>query len=106
MKLFRLDKFIRGWMVGDFQPVIIQTKDFEFGVKKYKKGDKDQRHFHKRAEEITVIISGEYKIEGRIFKEGDIILIEKNEAVDFECLEPGYTAVVKIPSVKDDKFLS
>jgi len=105
MKEFRLENFTRGWMVGDFEPTVMKLKSFEFGVKKYQKGDVDQRHMHKQAEEITVIISGLFKIEGRIIKEGDIILIEKNEAVDFECLETGYTAVIKAPSVKDDKYL-
>ena len=105
MKFFCLDRFIRGWIIGDFQPNIVQTKDFEFGLKKYKKGDTEDKHFHKKAEEITIIINGIFRMNDNTLKEGDIVLVEKNEVVSFECLKNGYTAVLKIPSVKNDKYL-
>ena len=39
MKFFQLSDFKRGWLIGDFDPAIVKTKNFEFGVKMYKKGD-------------------------------------------------------------------
>lgn len=105
MKKFFLNNFVRGWIVGDFEPTVIKTKGFEFGIKKYNQGEIEQRHFHREAEEVTVIISGIFEMNSGIFKEGDIVFLEKNEEVDFKCLKSGYTAVVKIPSVKNDKYL-
>ena len=52
-----LDEMIGGWFVGDFEPSVIRTKDFEVAVKRYKAGDKEAKHMHKVATELTVIIS-------------------------------------------------
>ena len=40
MKIHKLKNFTRGWLIGDFEPTILATKDFEFMVRHYKKGDK------------------------------------------------------------------
>ena len=67
-------------------------------------GDIDERHVHKIAEEITVIISGKYKINDRVVGVGDVIAIHPNESAQFSCLEDGATAVIKTPSVIGDKY--
>lgn len=105
MKTFKLENFTRGWIVGDFEPSIIRTKDFEVAVMYFKKGDKGDKHFHKIAEEITVITSGVFKINNQIFKAGDVILLNQNEVYEEECLEDGSQTVIKTPSAKNDKFL-
>jgi len=105
MKIFNLKKFTKGWFIGNFEPVIFKTDDFEIAIKKYQKGDKESAHYHKVAKEYTAITSGLFKFNDKILKEGDIVLIEPNESVDFECLEDGINVVVKIPSVIDDKYL-
>lgn len=105
MKKYNLTDFKKGWMVGDFEPTIIKTKDFEFGVKFYKKGDIDQTHLHKVSEEITVIVSGVFSMNDEQLRTGDVVLIEKNEVVTFSCIEDGGIAVIKTPSVIGDKFI-
>jgi len=105
MRLYKLKNFIKGWIVGDFEPNIIRTKDFEVGVKKYKKGDKEQVHFHKVAEEITVVVSGVFRLGDTILKVDDILKLNKGEKVDFECIEDGVTVVIKMPSVIGDKYI-
>lgn len=87
MKKYRLDKFTRGWFIGDFEPALAKTKDFEVTVKYYKKSDKEAKHYHKIAAEFTAVTQGSCKINGKIFKSGDIILIEPGEAAEFEALE-------------------
>ena len=104
MDFLTLDKFTKGWIIGDFDPSIIRTKDFEFSVKKYEAGFTDRPHTHKIAEEITVIISGKFQFNDQIVGEGDIVVIHPNEAPTFTCLEDGYNAVIKIPSVVGDKY--
>lgn len=105
MNGYELKDFIGGWFIGDFDPVILKTQEFEVAVKYYKKGDKEKRHFHKLADEFTVIIKGKVKMNDRLFEEGSIILIEKNESTDFEVLEDTATVVVKTASIKGDKYI-
>ena len=105
MKKYNLDKFVRGWIVGDFEPSIFRTKDFEFMVRYYKKGDSEEEHVHKIADEITVVVSGRFRMSGEILSKGDIIHLEPGDSVEFECLEDGATAVVKRPSVIGDKYI-
>jgi quercetin dioxygenase-like cupin family protein len=42
---------------------------------------------------------------GREYNEGEIIVIEPGEATDFEALQDTITTVVKLPCVKDDKYI-
>lgn len=95
----------RGWFVGDFEPTVFKTKDAEVSIKRYVKGDKEDKHLHKEAIEITAIISGKVKMGGEVFKENDIILVEKKEAVAFEAIENTVTVVYKSPSIKNDKYI-
>ena len=105
MKTYKLKDFTNGWIVGDFEPSIIRTKDFEFLVRSYKAGDKDAKHLHKIADEITVIISGKVKWNGKEFSTGDVIHLPQNTASEFECIEDCSIAVIKTPSVIGDKYL-
>ena len=105
MKNFRLENFTRGWLIGDFEPNVIKTGQFEFSVKKYEIGDEEARHYHAVAQEISVIVNGKFEMNDKILEEGDITLLEPGKEAKFKCLEAGYTAVIKIPSVKDDKFI-
>ena len=106
MKTANLEDMTRGWFVGNFEPTLLKTNDVEVAVKSYKKGDREERHYHKIATEITVIASGRVKMNGIEYKKGDIIIMEPNESTDFECLEDGtQSVVVKYPGANDDKYL-
>jgi len=100
-----LDAMIGGWFVGDFEPSAIRTKDFEVAVKKYKAGDKEARHTHKVAIELTVVISGKVLMNSQEYEEGSIIQISPNTSSDFEAIEDTVTVVVKTPSVAGDKYI-
>lgn len=104
MKTYKLDKFTRGWIIGDFDPSLIRTKDFEVMIRHYKKGDSEAAHYHKVADEITVVVYGKCKINGKIFKKGDIIWHEPGGVGDFEVLEDTGNVCIKIPSVIGDKY--
>jgi quercetin dioxygenase-like cupin family protein len=106
MEIFNLNEMVNGWFVGAFEPSILKSNQFEIAVKSYSKGDYEQKHYHKEAKEITVIVSGEVKMNGQEYKEGDIIVIFPNEITDFLALTDCKTAVVKTPSTtKADKYL-
>lgn len=105
MKNFKLDKMIRGWFVGNFEPSVFKTHEVEVGVKEYKKGDIEEKHHHKIATEITAIIRGKVRMNGVIYSKGDIVMIYPEEATDFEALEDTISVVVKIPGANNDKYL-
>ena len=105
MKIFKLNDFIKGWFVGNFEPSIIKSKDFEIGVKKYKKGDIENKHYHKIATELTIIAVGKVKMFDSIYLTGDIIVVEPFDSTSFEALQDTITVVIKTPSVTDDKYL-
>ncbi len=91
--------------MGDFEPNLIRTKDFEFAVKYYQVGESEALHVHKIADEITVVVSGKFVMDERELKSGDVVWLKPGESADFKCLEAGATAVVKTPSVMGDKYL-
>ena len=94
-------------MAGNFEPTIFKTNKFEVSVKSYKKGEYQEKHIHKEAEEVSIIIQGSARMNGKIYKKNDIILIEKNEATDFMPLENDTTTfVIKTPSVIGDKYFT
>ena len=106
MKTARLEDMVKGWFVGNFEPTLYSTNDCEVAVKSYDKGDREDTHYHKIATEITVIVSGSVRMNGIVYTAGDIIVMEPNEATDFECLEDGTkNVVVKIPGVNNDKYI-
>jgi quercetin dioxygenase-like cupin family protein len=104
-KAFSLNEMVNGWFVGDFSPSILATKDFEVGIKKYKAGEYEPCHWHKIATEITVVITGTVRMNGEIYSKDSIIVIEPGEVTDFNAITDSITAVIKIPSVKGDKYL-
>ena len=105
MKKFRFEDMKRGWIVGDFDPTAFKTKNFEVGIGHHKKGEIWDRHYHKLATEITLILEGKIKINEEIFVKGDIIIIEPNEIVEPLFLEETNYVVVKTISDINDKYI-
>ena len=106
MKTAKLEDMVKGWFVGNFEPTLIKTNDVEVAVKVYKKGDYEEKHYHKIATEITVIIQGRVKMNGVEYRKGDIIVLDPYESTDFESLEDGtQNVVVKFPGANNDKYI-
>ncbi|NLH83777.1 MAG: hypothetical protein GX458_23450 [Phyllobacteriaceae bacterium] len=105
MKSARLADMTGGWFVGDFLPVVQASKDCEVAVKHYRSGDREALHHHRVATEITLIVSGRVRMCDREWGEGDIVVLAPGEATSFEALTDAVNVVVKLPSVKNDKFL-
>ena len=105
MKLHKLKDMFKGWLVGNFEPSLYKTDDVEVGVKNYKAGERDEKHYHKIATEITVINSGSVRMNGVEYFAGSIIVLEPNDASDFLAISDTITTVVKIPGAANDKYL-
>ncbi len=104
MKLFNLKDSVRGWFVGNFEPSVLSSKDFEVGIKRYKAGDTEKSHYHKLTTEITVVVSGEVKMNGVVYKQDDIIEILPGESTDFLAVIDSITCVVRNGSYPNDKY--
>lgn len=105
MQFYNLSDFTGGWFVGDFVPTLFPIEAAEVCIKRYKAGDHDQKHVHKIADEITVVVTGIVEMNGVKYHDDDVILIEKGDETDFTAVTDAITCVVKIPSVKGDKYL-
>ena len=104
MKTARLESMKRGWYIGDFEPSLLKTKDFEASVKVYRAGDYGESHHHKIATEYTVVISGRIRMFDREFTGGDILVVEPGDISSLEALEDSGLSVIKIPCAHDDKY--
>lgn len=105
MKIERLSRFVRGWIVGRFRPTLINTDAVEVAVKRYRSGEKEAAHYHALATEITVVVSGHVRMNGIAYMPDDIIVLEPGEVSDFEVIEDSVLTVVKFPGASNDKYL-
>ena len=105
MTAAKLSNMSRGWFIGSFIPSVFPTSHCEVAVKEYKAGEREAKHHHKIATEITVIIDGTVTMNGETFVEGDIITVSPGESVEFAAVTDAKNVVVKIPSVIGDKYL-
>jgi hypothetical protein len=104
MLVSELSLMTKGWFVGDFTPAAYRTSDAEVAVKRYRAGDREEFHVHRIATEITVLVSGAARMAGRRLEAGAIVRLDPGEGTDFLALEDSVTVVVKVPSVRGDKY--
>ena len=104
MKIKNIQDMKRGWLIGDFEPSILRTKDFEVGILTHKKGEFWSAHLHKESEEYNLLLDGKMEINGVLIEPGTIFIIEKNEISRPEFLEDCRVLVVKVPSLPGDKY--
>jgi hypothetical protein len=105
MRLAKIEDFVRGWFIGNFEPSIFKTNDVEVAYKIYKSGDKEEKHYHKIATEISIITKGKVMMNGVNYTKGDIIIMEPFDVADFSVIEDSESIVVKIPGVNNDKYI-
>jgi quercetin dioxygenase-like cupin family protein len=105
MKITKLNLFKGGWFIGDFEPTLLKTKDFEIAVHHYEAGQVHGKHYHAIATEYNYLVSGSMKIQNTALSAGDLFVLEPNEIADPIFLENCVVVIVKTPSVPGDKYL-
>ena len=100
----RLDRFTKGWFVGNFSPTLIPSDAVEVAIKHYKAGEHEAAHHHKVATELTAVVSGRVRMAGQEIGAGEIVKIYPGESSDFTALTDATTVVVKLPCVAGDKY--
>ena len=104
MKKHNLSDFWRGWFIGNFEPSLLKTDQFEVSILKHAKGEQWAKHYHAIATEYNVLLKGSMKINGELMIEGDVFVIEPGEAAEPEFLEDCTLVCVKTPSLPGDKY--
>jgi quercetin dioxygenase-like cupin family protein len=104
MNLHRIEDFKGGWFIGDFEPSLFKNSVIEASVKTHKKNEEWPVHYHKKATEFNVVISGSMIIQGKELSAGDVFVLKPYEIADPTFLEDTVIVCIKIPAAKNDKF--
>jgi choline kinase len=105
IKKISLDKMYRGWFIGNFEPSVHKTKDFEVGYLLHKKGERWDIHYHAHMKEVNLLVKGRMILNNKEINENEIFIIDKNVIAAPTFLEDCYIICIKIPSVVGDKVV-
>ena len=97
--------YVRGWIIGDFEPNIKKIKDYEIGLLTHKKDEKWGFHYHQLATEINILLDGRFIINNQEIKKGDVFIFEKNMIACPIFIEECKIICIKIPSCPNDKYI-
>jgi mannose-6-phosphate isomerase-like protein (cupin superfamily) len=101
MKIIEFKKMKRGWFIGDFEPSVHKTKNFEVSYKIHKKNEKWDIHYHEYVKEINLLIKGEMILQNKKLKTGDIFILEPFEIANPKFIKECHIICIKTPSMKD-----
>lgn len=104
MKTAKLNNMWRGWFIGNFEPSVLKTDQFEVALLSHKKGEIWQKHYHAIATEYNLLISGKMTICGTLIESGDIFILEPYELSEPVFHEDCLIVCVKTPSLPKDKY--
>lgn len=105
LRTSRIENYKDGWLVGDFTPSFVRSKNFEVAVKMVSAGSTEPAHFQRVATEITILVSGSCSLAGFKMVPGDLLELAPGEIADFIALEDSVLVCIKFPSVPNDKAL-
>ncbi len=101
-----LNEYKNGWLLGNFSPAVVHTKDFEICIKTFKIGEGEASHFQLVATEVTVVLTGQVRMGEIVLAEDEILVVEPGEVVDLEALTDCKVLGIKFPSLPEDKVLA
>lgn len=104
MKIRKISDFKGGWFIGNFEPTLLKTEQFEVCYKYHHKDEIWPKHYHKIATEYNCLVSGSMIIHDTKLNPGDVFVIEPLEVADPVFLEDCCIIVVKTPSIPGDKY--
>ena len=75
IEVFKLNNFVNGWIIGDFEPSLLKNSGVELAVMNKKKGKGiNDYHYHEQCVEINVLIKGKMMCNNKIIEENDIFV--------------------------------
>jgi quercetin dioxygenase-like cupin family protein len=105
MDIVKMKDMVGGWFVGNFEPTVYKTSEFEVCFKEHTAGEKWDKHYHKLGTEINYLVEGKMIIQNKELNTGDIFIIYPNEIADPIFLEDCKVLIVKTPSITGDKYV-
>ena len=105
MDIVKMKDMMGGWFVGNFEPTVYKTSEFEVCFKEHTAGEKWDKHYHKLGTEINYLVEGKMIIQNKELNTGDIFIIYPNEIADPIFLEDCKVLIVKTPSVPGYKYV-
>lgn len=105
IQLFKMSDMFNGWFIGNFEPSVLKTDQFEVGYLFHKKDEKWPVHYHEKLTEINVLIKGKMILNDILITENTIFTIHKNDIACPIFLEDCSILCIKIPSVFGDKVI-
>jgi hypothetical protein len=99
-----LTDFVRGWIIGNFEPNIVKTEKYEVALLTHNKGEKWDFHYHRIADEINFLVEGRMLINERPVEKGSLFVIQKNQLTCPNFLENCKVLCIKVPSIPTDKY--
>ena len=105
MRKDKIENYVKGWVVGDFEPSILRHKDLEVGIAYHKKNEPTQQHYHTSSEEYNFIINGRMRVNEKILEKGDIFIYERMDISNCEFIEDTTLMIIRIPSAPNDKVI-
>lgn len=100
-----INDYLRGWLIGNFNPSIKKETRYEIGLLTHTKMEKWQFHYHKESTEINILIEGKMIINNIEINKGEIFIFNKNTIACPIFLEECKIICIKIPSVPGDKHI-
>ena len=103
MKKYNISNFKDGWIIGDFEPSLLKTKNFEVAVLTHYKNQEWPKHYHKYLTEYNLLLEGKMIINGVKINQNEIFILEPKEVADPIFLENCKILCIKVPSIIGDK---
>ena len=106
MKILNIAEMKLGWFIGNFEPSMLKTLEFEVAIKSFLAGESEPHHKQIIATEFTVVLSGEIEINEIKFYQNQIVRINPGESANFLALSDTTILCIKTPSIATDKVLT
>lgn len=101
MKHDNLKNFKLGWFIGNFEPAILKTNEFEIAIKQHDANEYIEPHYQKIATEYNYLISGDMTANGKRLVPGDIFVFEPGEVCNVQVHSYSEVVCIKTPSLGD-----
>jgi len=106
VEVFKLENFVNGWFIGDFEPSVLKNSGVELAVMNKKKGvGVNDFHYHENCIEINVLIKGKMKVNNKFIQENEIFIFNPNVPSVYEYLEDCTFVVFKNKPSNKDKVI-
>lgn len=94
MKELLLNNFKNGWIVGDFNPNIINWGEGEIAIKEYKKGFVEIGYCHEAADVFLILVSGVIRCSGKTIYADTILQFGRGESISFVAIEDSKAIII------------